>query len=53
LECPIDAAPRCDRVSESEAGGDQSHDLLVASVAVAVQEIDGITASHPIRVASG
>lgn len=48
----IDAAPRGHNVSEREARRDETHDLLIARVTVAVYEIDRISASGNFGVAS-
>jgi len=52
LQHPSDTAARGDGVSEREAGGDQPHHLLITWIAVTVNEIDRITATREIGVAS-
>ena len=49
-EHAIDASSRGHRVSERQAGRDEPHDLLVAGLIVAVDEIDGVSATGRLRV---
>jgi hypothetical protein len=49
-ENAIDASSGGHRVSERQAGRDEAHDLLVAGLIVAVDEIDGVSATGRLRV---
>jgi hypothetical protein len=48
----VDASPRSDHVSERQTRRDEPHDLLIAWVIVAVNEIDGVSASNRFGIAS-
>lgn len=53
LQRAVDAPARRKRIAKSKACSDQAHDLLVAWVSIAMNEIDRIAASCEIGVAFG
>lgn len=51
-EHPTDASAGCHRISEREARRDEPHNLLVARLAIAVDEIDRVSASRRLGIAT-
>ena len=48
----FDAPTRCKRISEREAGCDETHDLLITRRLVVVDEVDRISAAGRLSVAT-